>query len=169
VRRYIQQHGQPWIELDRAAWRNELARRGLPPDAYRFDDGDSRGRVVNRIIAIVGSTKFADPTAEQRVIEIIEARLDYHPKPDALVSGGAAGVDSIAEKLAAQRDLVTIIHRPIAHSWAVPGGYRERNLWIAEDCDYLVRIACHTSSTYGSGYTADRAEALGKPVERITL
>jgi hypothetical protein len=122
-----------------------------------------------------------DETVDERAVEqavddlnslvdkIIHARLTYHDPPDALVSGGAKGVDTWAEGQAQALGLVTIIHHPIVHGWAIPGGYRDRNLRIAHDCDYLVRIACRDSSTYGSGYTADVAQRLGKPVERITL
>ena len=49
------------------------------------------------------------------------------------------------------------------------GGFAERNMKIAEMCVCLVRIASTTTSTYGSGWTADRAEELGKDVYRFHI
>ena len=39
-----------------------------------------------------------------------------------------------------------------------------RNLLIAQACDVLVRIVATNSTTYGSGWTRDRAAGMGKQV-----
>jgi hypothetical protein len=48
-------------------------------------------------------------------------------------------------------------------------GFRERDERIAEDCDELVRIADSSSRTYGSGWTRDRARAMGKPTAEYVI
>jgi hypothetical protein len=53
--------------------------------------------------------------------------------------------------------------------WDGPGGFKERNLRIAVACDELVRIVAHGTRTYGSGWTRDRAAAMGKPTKEIVL
>lgn len=50
-----------------------------------------------------------------------------------------------------------------------PGGYRERDEKIAQDCTHLLRLACRQATTYGSGWTADRAEQLGRIVVRDSM
>ena len=49
-------------------------------------------------------------------------------------------------------------------------GYKARNVDIVRNSDVLVRIAKKDKqSTYGSGWTADHAEELGKDVHRIWI
>lgn len=126
-------------------------------------------------LAIVGSTKFADPFAEAIARELINRKLFWF-RPAVVISGGAEGVDEMAEQIAwlhgyregdgAMKPL--IIHRPKNRRWQ-PEGFKERNLRIAEDCTHLLAIRCKRATTYGSGWTADRAEELGKTVWRELL
>jgi predicted Rossmann fold nucleotide-binding protein DprA/Smf involved in DNA uptake len=112
-------------------------------------------------LAIVGSVKIDYKVARKRAIESI---ILY--SPTAIVSGGAVGVDSIAEEIAAERSLPCIVCKPGGKGWEY---YKERNILIAELCDTLVAIRSKDSKTYGSGWTADYAEKIGKPVERILI
>ena len=113
------------------------------------------------ILAIVGSTC----AREEDVIPIVH-RIIQQYRPRAVVSGGAEGVDSIAERVAKLVGLPVIECQPARKEWAC---YRERNILIAELCGRLVRIVSQRSTTYGSGWTLSHARSLGKPVEEIVV
>ncbi len=123
-------------------------------------------------LAIVGTRVLAHPqdrfNAACRVLAAIGAL-----RPDVVISGGAAGVDSIAEENARHLGYHDhenlIIHRPTVKRFHGPGGYRERDERIARECTHLLRIACSSATTYGSGWTADFAETAGKIVVRHIL
>lgn len=115
------------------------------------------------ILAVVGSTLLAgNPKAR---IFIAHAFRTF--QPDGFTSGGAEGIDSMAERYARETwglpDSRIFIYRPRIHQWAGPDGFRDRNLKIAQTCDALVRIVSDRTTTYGSGWTRDRVRELGKP------
>ncbi len=129
-------------------------------------------------LAIVGSTRFTDPDAPRLATELIIHKIRLFT-PEVIISGGAKGVDSIAETIARQFGYDPEIHLPKSNRWA-PYGYEERNRIIADRCTHLLALRdCGSKSngwmetsahgTYGSGWTADEAERLGKVVERIVL
>ena len=109
-------------------------------------------------LAIVGSTNLGQHPA---AVALIERLLDQH-QPTLVISGGAPGIDTLAEQAALRRGIPTSIHRPKAKGWPY---YKARNLKIAEECEHLVRIVASTSKTYGSGWTRDQAVKLGKTTE----
>lgn len=122
-------------------------------------------------LAIVGSSVLT--TAQSHWAKwLIEAIL-CELSPTYLISGGAQGIDTIAAT--AFRDLTEeepIEYLPEHPSWNGNGdlfGFKHRNMRIVEDCEALIRVAAKNSDTYGSGWTADRAEELGKPVRRIWI
>lgn len=122
-------------------------------------------------LAIIGTRLLACPGEADRVALRI-ARTITVMKPAVVISGGAPGVDSIAEAVARVHGYdesagTLIIHRPAVRTFDGPGGYRERDLRIATDCTHLLRVACIRSRTYGSGWTADEAARQGKPVARL--
>jgi hypothetical protein len=119
------------------------------------------------VLAIVGSVSFVRPDALNEARHIIEGALDRN-RPDAIVSGGAEGIDSLAEAIATDRGITMIVHRPKDRRWQ-PDGFKDRNLLIVRDCTRLLAIRCAQSKTYGSGWTADQAERAGRPVWRVTL
>ncbi len=125
------------------------------------------GKTEN-ILAIVGSTLFSPGLPEtveaERVIQAEIDRLD----PKIIVSGGAKGIDSLAAVFAKYLGIGLIEFLPKNKRWR-PEGYAARNLQIAEACTHLLVIRHRLSTTYGSGWTADRAEEMGKTVKRITL
>lgn len=118
-------------------------------------------------LAIVGSTQFArDGEATEWARGVIRAAIVYY-EPEVVISGGADGIDTVTREVAAEygytRDNGRFIeHLPAVKRWA--DGYRPRNLKIAQDCTHLLRLHHPASKTYGSGWTADRADDLGKPV-----
>lgn len=89
--------------------------------------------------------------------------------PKVIISGGADGVDTIAKEEAIRKYYHPGEHffeyLPRYKRWE-PYGYKERNIIIAEKCTHLLCIRDPNSSTYGSGWTADYAEDLGKKVWR---
>lgn len=117
-------------------------------------------------LAIVGSTSFARPEAWGEARALVRATIERH-RPEVVVSGGARGVDTIAREEAEAAGVPVVEHLPARQRWG--DGYRPRNLRIVEDCTHLLRVACRESTTYGSGWTADRAEEAGRVVERRFL
>lgn len=116
------------------------------------------------VLVIVGSRDLAG-NAEARAL--IELELDNHPNFRRFISGGAVGIDKMAEKAARKRNSKAVrVYNPSERKFWGEGGYRERDIWMAEDCEHLVRISSSTTTTYGSGFTADHAESLGKSVTR---
>lgn len=55
---------------------------------------------------------------------------------------------------------------PEQHNWHY---YKKRNKLMAHACDILIRVYNARSKTYGSGWTADFAENLGKKVIRVKV
>lgn len=110
-------------------------------------------------LAIVGSVSLAGNSVAATIIETV---LDKYA-PSVVVSGGAVGVDSMAVEAARKRGIPVVEYLPKVQNWAQ--GFKPRNLQIARGCDRLVRIVAEESSTYGSGWTRDRAKEMGKPVE----
>ena len=118
-------------------------------------------------LAIVGSVGFTNPDWRDMATDIVEhwlERLD----PALVVSGGADGIDTLGVELACKWGIEPRVHLPKNKLWA-PDGYKDRNLLIARDCTHLLAIRCVDSRTYGSGWTADRAEEMGRRVRRYTL
>lgn len=123
-------------------------------------------------LAVVGSTTFDAKGAWWTAEWIIRAAIEHYA-PVCIISGGAVGVDSLAKTIAHEwgynvADGTFVEYLPEHQRWA-PDGFEARNLVIATDCTQLLRVSCHKSKTYGSGWTADRAQKLGKFVERVVL
>lgn len=116
-------------------------------------------------LAIVGSTSLDGDAEAARIIDEV---LDLY-RPTVVVSGGAPGIDTMAVRMAQASGISTMEFFPQVRRWAGAGGFRERNLKIAEACDRLVRIVSAESTTYGSGWTRDRAAELGKPTEEFVV
>lgn len=142
-------------------------------------------------IAIVGSeeSKFT-PAGKQRAVDymirLLSAFLEEHGTRFTVVSGGChlGGIDIWAEDVADYLGLEKEIYKPRSLSWS--GGYKERNILIAQNCDQLRVISVdklpanyngmkfdycyhcagknrpsHVKS--GACWTANKAIALGKP------
>lgn len=126
-------------------------------------------------LAVVGSTSFKSESGLEVAADLIFRVIQKH-RPDCIVSGGAKGVDSVAREVALSLGYEHVEpherldrmgtfceYLPRVQRWE---GYRERNLVIAQDCTHLLAIRCAHSRTYGSGWTADRAEEMGRQVHR---
>lgn len=118
-------------------------------------------------LAIVGSTKFAeDETATRWASNYITWVLAKY-KPELVISGGAIGIDQLAADVAAFEGIEVKEFLPLAfHAPARWPEYKARNILIAKACTHLLAIHHPLSTTYGSGWTADYAEKIGKKVAR---
>lgn len=127
------------------------------------------------ILAIVGSRNVEPKAARQLIVDA----LNKH-KPVMVISGGAkanltdrakglVSIDTEAAIIARDNGLVVNEILPTNFHWDGIGGFKERNQKIGDACVCLVRIASTTTKTYGSGWTADYAERMGKNVERFTV
>ena len=100
-------------------------------------------------VAIVG-TSHALTENEERDIQQLIANIinDYDKDSDAIISGGAKGVDTMAIELASSRGFLFRTILPESEKWE--GGYKERNLKIAEMCDalYCISIPIHEKPCY---------------------
>ena len=126
------------------------------------------------ILAIVGS-RDCHISAGDLIDQIIAA---HHPL--AIISGGAkvrasdrmknlVSIDELAISKARALGIPFSEIVPTNWVWLGAGGIKERNMKVAEGCTCLVRIGSTTSKTYGSGWTADYAEQVGKEVSRFII
>ncbi len=83
----------------------------------------------------------------------------------AIVSGGARGVDSIAEAYAKRNKLEFIVFKPEYDKYPGKIAPLKRNDQIVEACDML--IAIWDGESKGTMYTVNKAKMLGKPVKVI--
>ena len=116
-------------------------------------------------LAIVGSKLLENSETARKVIDEI---LDVE-KPSLVISGGCDGIDKMAVEEARKKGIECKEFLPEVRRWNGKGkvGFKERNLQIAKECDKLYRIYNRNTTTYGSGWTADMVEKLGKRVVRI--
>lgn len=107
-------------------------------------------------LAVVGSRNWKDWLAVRREINTI--------KPDMLISGGAAGVDKMAEAVALRDGYYMEIYKP---DWAKHGraAGAVRNKQIVDVCDKL--IAFWDGKSKGTKISIDMAEKAGKLLKVI--
>ena len=89
-------------------------------------------------IAIVGSSRLSE-TEEMDArkysgLVLNQMIREYGMEEITFISGGAKGVDSIAEEVAKELGLYTQIYHPAEQNW---DGYKVRNIRVAEECDVL--------------------------------
>lgn len=107
-------------------------------------------------VAVVGSRGYAD-------LDEVRSYVRSLPEGTTIVSGGARGVDAIAEEAAGQRGHAVESYRP---DYAKHGGKVApimRNKTIAEKCDRMV--AFYDGNSRGTAHAIECATKLGKPVE----
>lgn len=111
---------------------------------------------VHPVLAIVGSFKWPNSSWEWVVKGSIVTNLRLFD-PLLVISGDSpkGGVDKWTEDCCKMYNYDFRAFPPATADWE---GYRERNLQIAAKCDILVAIRSPSTETYGSGWTADRAE-----------
>ena len=118
-------------------------------------------------LVIVGSTDYTWVANERKAVrDLIEFVLDEYMAragSDEFVVGSGhspdGGVDIWVEHICQARSIPFQAFPARLFVWPE---YKKRNLAMAEWCSDLVRIKSPRSITYGSGWTRDRAAALGK-------
>lgn len=100
------------------------------------------------------------------VMDKIMACLINHTGNPCLVSGGADGVDSIAEGMAKGYGLPSLIFKPEWTKYGKSAGFK-RNQKIVDAADII--IAFHFNDSAGTADTIRRARESGKPVHVYTL
>lgn len=112
----------------------------------------------NKKIAVVGSRRFND---YELVKKVLKPYL-----PFVLISGGASGADSLAERFAEEYDLEIIIHYPEWEKYGRKAGYL-RNTFIVRDCEFL--IAFWDGHSKGTAMTIDLARKKHKPFRVVEI
>ncbi len=126
--------------------------------------------MINAKLAIVGSQELSVDQAAN-AYWLIDCIIRSE-SPRVIISGGAVGVDTLAENAAIRGRILRGILLPKIRRWEDHEdgriGFKSRNMQIALACDELVSIRNRSTKSYGSGWTADYAEKeLGKVVRRI--
>jgi hypothetical protein len=108
------------------------------------------------IVAVVGSRSFNDYALLERTLS--ERQIDM------IVSGGAAGADSLAYQYAKEKGLPILVIFPKWNQFGRGAGFM-RNKLIVDRCDKVV--AFWDGESKGTKSTIELAERQGKPVEVI--
>lgn len=127
-------------------------------------------------LAVVGSRRLGGKKSRDIIIDYISKN-----NITAIVSGGATGIDSLAENIADELGIAKIIFLPEINQWEDSNGkigFRSRNHQIANECDALLYIEWDRDeqektfgkkASYGGGWTRDEADRLGKPTKSFSL
>jgi predicted Rossmann fold nucleotide-binding protein DprA/Smf involved in DNA uptake len=105
-------------------------------------------------LAIVGSRDFADRNKMDRALEPLQ------PLITEVISGGAAGADSMGERWARKRGIPVRVFHPDHKRYK--HAFHHRNRLIVEACDQL--IAFWNGQSSGTRYTIDDARRMNRPV-----
>jgi len=118
---------------------------------------------TNKNIAIVGSRTFSDVNKFTNVLNEI---ISKEGRPKTIVSGGAAGADSLAYNWAKENNIDTLIFKPRyndfpskTRKWMAP---KERNTTIVENSDIV--IAFWDMRSTGTKDTIDKSVKKGNKV-----
>ena len=110
-------------------------------------------------LAVVGSREFNN-------YELLKAILDpYRDKITMIVSGGAIGADTLAQRYAKENGMSILIHYPNYKKYGRKKAPAMRNLTIADDTEKMLAFPLKTS--VGTWHAIKAMEKLGKPVEKI--
>lgn len=110
-------------------------------------------------LAIVGSRNMAD---EEMFTAIVDAWIVKHGRPDAIVSGGATGADTLARLYAQKHHIQLIEYLPDWKKYKRAAGII-RNTKIIEDANYV--LAFPSQSGKGTQDSIKKAELRNIPVE----
>lgn len=109
-------------------------------------------------LAIVGSRNFTD---YDMMCDFIKSKFDFS-KIDAIVSGGAKGADTLAERFAHENNLLLYVKEADWKKYGRAAGPK-RNKLIVEEADVVVAFPTETSK--GTLNTINIAKKLGKRLE----
>jgi len=104
-------------------------------------------------VAVIGSRSFNDYKA-------LKERLDQFPV-DVIVSGGARGADSLAERYAMEHNKELLVFPAEWNKFGKRAGFI-RNKDIIDNCDFV--IAFWDGSSNGTRHSLTYASSIGKPL-----
>jgi YspA, cpYpsA-related SLOG family len=107
-------------------------------------------------LGIIGSRTFTDYEFMKRHVDLSNVEL--------IVSGGARGADSLAEQLATEHNIPTLIFKADWKTHGVAAGFI-RNTTIVEESDVI--IAFWDGKSRGTMDTVSKAKKAGKTVSVI--
>lgn len=112
-------------------------------------------------IGIVGSRDYYDyEEVEKGFIKLINI-LNTSKKDVTIVSGGASGVDTIAENIAKKYGIPTIVHYPKWNEYGKKAAFY-RNRYIVNDSDVI--LAYRKNNSKGTSMTINLARQYNKEV-----
>ena len=103
--------------------------------------------LLGKRIAIVGSRKFGN--YQQLAATVSKIIVDG----DSIVSGGAVGADSMAQRFASEWGCIISIHYPNKRRYKGSGAYFARNKTIVEQSDIV--LAFYAKGSFQQGGTAN--------------
>lgn len=117
-------------------------------------------------IAVVGSRDFVDVSLLYKILNDLKEYYNSFDQFDLLISGGAKGVDSLAEQYAKEHGIKTKIFLPdyLKHQQGAP---IRRNLLIVKEADLIV--AFWNGKSKGTKNVMMTAGKLNKAVLQIDL
>lgn len=111
-------------------------------------------------VAIVGSRTFED---EYVISQAIISLTYQHGDKLTIVSGGARGADSLAEQVAKELSIPTIVHLPNWNLYGKSAGFRRNDL-IVKDADMVIAFFADGKKSRGTSNTVAQARLAGKEV-----
>ena len=117
----------------------------------------SFNRTIIMKLAIIGSRNCPPIHIEDFLTEI----------PDAIISGGAKGVDTYAREFAKRHNIPLIEFLPEYNKYASRVAPIVRNRQIVETCDQV--LAFWDGTSHGTKFSIDYSRKLGKSVQIVKI
>lgn len=109
-------------------------------------------------LAIIGSRNLTNVNIDEEVDKL---------NPTTIVSGGAKGIDTLAEDYAKRHNLPLIVFKPEYDKYPDKQAPIIRNNQIVAEADFV--LAFWDGESRGAVYAVHRAEKLGKKTKVITV
>ena len=109
-------------------------------------------------LSVIGSRTFEN--YEMLVNEILKLNLNI----SSVISGGAKGADTLAERWANENNIPIILYKPDWKKYGRAAGLR-RNENIIESCDFC--LAFWDGKSKGTKFSIDLCKKLKKPIKVV--
>ncbi len=117
-------------------------------------------------LAVIGSRTFDDYDIAVTTIKALFEQVADDEKPNTIISGGAKGADTLAERYAKERYLTLLVFKPDYQQYARSAAH-VRNRLIVDNADMV--LAFWNGKSTGTKYTIDYTKKQGKPVQIISV
>lgn len=111
-------------------------------------------------LGIVGGRDYED---YEKFVKLVDAYVEEIGIPDVIVSGGATGVDTMAETYAKKRGIGMIVFRPLSEDGR--DAYVMRNTRIVNYSTHILALPTHRST--GTYDTINKAKKSGRELKVI--